>query len=1212
MKFKGIEVYGFKSFADKSSVNFQEGITAIVGPNGCGKSNVVDAIRWVLGEQSAKILRGSKMSDVIFNGTERRKAMSYCEVALKFDNSANPERIFKTLPFDEVVISRKLFRNDSSEFYINGVQAKLKDVRAIIRETGLGREGYSIIGQGKIDEIVKSKPENRRAIFEDAAGVLGSKQARKDAIKNLADYEVNRQNTEALLAEMERSVLSLEKQAENAKKALEIRDELRKLEANSYVFQKDNNAAQKIRINEKIKGYKEQFEQLQRDAEACDKKFEELTEKQKQLDEQLSSLRKEQTELAVKQADIKGQGNTYAARLEGLLTTKEDYSKRLADLEDILSSINRDYRDYLSRKSMAEEDKLQVDKDYNEKVSRQNELMSEILKREQALQVKNEEINKLLESVGDIKENYGKIQAQAQSSLDRIDELNKDISDVQEKIDNNEYIRSQMEVNVDKLKADSEKLDATILRLSNRYNELIDEIDELNDKSIDLKSQIEALSSKIGWLDQMIKSYEGYTGSVKALLQASDRDPFVKSKILGVVANLMRVPEKYQLAIEVALGANIQNIVVNDEYAARDVIAYQKQNRIGRVTFIPLTSYRERNIDPSCAGILREKGCFGVASRLISYDDKYYKVFSGLLGNTVIVDNVDTGIQLSRKYNSQVKIVTLEGEIFNTTGSISGGDTKSNKSGLLTQEETLRQYKDELKRLKVDYDESLQKLKESKDEYSDLDEQITEYESEYKDVFSKYTNEKAKYDTIIDVLVELNTSLEKTNNKKKEEEARYQTIQAALARVSKENSDFSDSKLGKSDESRAERAEFEQIKLEKKEIDEEVTELRLQRQELENTIKTCNENLERLEEERKRTNENIKLCRDVLASNDGKIKTTDMSIKSSVLSQEDAKRLKELETVIAQYEEAKKPIVDKLRELSTKKDELAHEQLSVNDKKNKAEASLISMDEKMIALEARIMEEYNLDYEGALEYKVDDFDYEEAQGRIRSLKASKASLGSVNYDAIEQYQIEKARYDAKHVEYDDLLKAEEDIKKVISDLSKEILEKFNTEFEKINTNFQTTFKELFGGGSGRLQILEPEEDQDPLDAGVEIFAQPPGKRITSMTSLSGGEQALTAMAILFAILRLRSMPFCVLDEVEAALDEGNVGVYAKYLKKFSLDTQFIVITHRKPTMEKADVLFGVTMQEKGVSKVVNVNLKEAVAHSTTQAEREFDKKAETK
>ena len=1201
MKFRRLEVYGFKAFADRTKLDFQDGMTAIVGPNGCGKSNVVDAIRWVLAERSPKLLRGKSMQDVIFNGTERRKAMSYCEVSLTFNNEG-PDRIFKTLEFDEVKITRKLYKNGGSEFYINDTPARMTDIIALVRETGLGREGYSIVRQGKIQEIIDAKPEARRALFEDAAGVLSSKIARREALANLAAYEVNKQQLEALLAEIERNVNTLERKAEAAKKYMEIMDELRTLEANSYVFQKDNQAAQVERIKGIIDSLEKEIEGLNEELEKKSAEFEKITTEQAQLDILLTNAQNEQTELAVKKENLLGKGNTYSATKEGYLTTKNDYSIRLTKLEEELEKINAQYRENYSKMKMAEEEKVDVQEDYNAAVKRQTELNSEINEREQALENKNSEITKLLESVGDIKKNFGKIEAQKQATLDRIAEYDEEIKDLNDQVDNNETIKDGFETSVSKLKDQKDRLEETITKLNNRYGELEKLIENARTRTEELSADYQSCLTRKNMLEQIINSKEGYAGPVQRLLKEAKVNEYVRSRVIGVVADLIQVPEKIQLAIEVALGNALQNIVVKDEYSARDLINFQKQNGIGRITFLPLSSYRTREIDPQCRNIVNERGCLGVASKLIKYDSQFNNIFSGLLGNTVVCENVDIGIDLARKYSYQVKIVTLDGEVFNTTGSIVGG-SKNATFGILSQETQYKEAKEKLVSIKQEFEDLKIKYKEHKEEYEDLAEQIEEYESEAEEANNKYIQENSRYEAIVDILVDLNKRLEDAKHNKGEAEKQFELYAAALAKVDKQNQDISLNREDINSAAQEGKEVFAAMKKEKTEIDAKVTNLGVQFQNLVNNIEWYKKELERLDEEKDVTKQNIEQCKEILSSSESNIKSVESKMKSTVMSEEDKKRLAELDTVINQYIEKKRELIEDSKRVSNEKASISQRVLESTHKKDTNEKRLISIDERMRNLEEKIMEDYGLDYNSALQYKDENFDFEGAQDRIKSLKASKNALGPVDPTSVDSYREEKQRYDEKHVEYEDLLKAEEDLRKIIDDLSKEILEKFNTEFEKISTNFQEIFKELFAGGSGRISIKEPEEGQDPLDAGIEIFAQPPGKRVQDMSLLSGGEQALTAIALLFAILRLRPLPFCLLDEVEAALDEGNVGVYAKFLKKFSNETQFVVITHRKPTMERADKLLGITMQEKGVSKVVEVSLEDAVKHSRTGAEK---------
>ena len=1199
MKLEKLEAYGFKAFADKATLNFQEGITAIVGPNGCGKSNVVDAIRWVFAERSPKLLRSKVMQDVIFYGTERRKAMSYSEVSLTFNN-AGPDRIFKNLEFDQVVLTRKIYKDGHSEFFINGTQARMTDIAAIIRETGLGREGYSIVGQSRITEIINAKPEARRAIFEDAAGVLPAKQARKEALANLAEYKINKEQLELLLDEIGRNLNTLERKAEAAKKYIEIRNELMLLEANSYIFQKDNHAAQVQRIQAVIDGLVEEIDHLNKELEANEDKFNSLMQEQASLDSQLTEAQKEQTALAVKRESILGQGNTFSATKDGYLRTREDYSNRLKQLEEDQDKANASYREFYSKLKMAEEEKEDTENDYNEAVKRQNELTKEILDRELALENKNSEINKLLESVGDIKANIGKIEAQKQATLDRIAEYDEDIENIQKDIDANEGAKQALEESSNELKAQKDKLEATIERLNNRYSELEERINFARERTAELNSECESLRTKIPFLEQMINSRGG---AVNKLLAAAKQNDSLKSKIVGVVASLMDVSEKLQVAIETALGNDINSVVVNYDYDTTSLIDYLKKNNLGSVKFLPLNSYKTRAIDPACRNIVNERGCLGIASDLIKFNPKYERIFLGLLGGTVICENAAIGVDLARKYNYQVRIITLDGEKYETSGAIIGGSNRSGE-GLLSLESQLKSAKEEFANKANEFNEIKIQYKEDVEEYGDLDGQIQEYEKEAEEANIKYVAENSRYEAMVNIIVGLQDRLTKATKDKASAQEQYELYAAALAKVSQESSSVTSSKEDVDLAARAGREEFNAMKEEKSQIDATVTTLSIQLQDLKNNIERYNGELTRLDGVKENIKANINQCRELLSTNDTNIKDVDSKIKKTVMSDEEKKRLDSIESVIDDINRKKIELSDKIKKASDEKGEISQNILSATAKKGKNEASLVALDERIKNLEEKIKEDYDLDYESAQQFKDENFDYASAQERIKHLKGAKNQLGTVDVNSIEEYQEVKVRFEEKNHEYEDLIKAEADLNKIIDDLSKEILDKFNAEFIKIQQNFQSTFTELFAGGTGRLTIMEPEEGQDPLDAGVEIYAQPPGKKIKNMISLSGGEQALTALAILFAILRLRPLPFCVLDEVEAALDEGNVGVYAKYLKKFAKDTQFIVITHRKPTMEKADVLFGITQQERGVSKVVQVSLEEAVKHSKTEAERE--------
>lgn len=1201
MKFEGIEIYGFKSFADRVTIDFQNGLTGIVGPNGCGKSNVVDAIRWVLGEQSAKILRGKTMQDVIFNGTARRKSLSFCEVDLKFNNEG-PNRIFKNLEFDKVIISRKLYRNGNSEYLINGTNAHLRDIRAMIRETGLGREGYSIIGQGKIDEIINSKPEGRRAIFEDAAGVLSSKLAKKEAEANLADYQIKKDQYISLLQEVERSVNRLAKESETAKKAVEIVNRLTYLEANSYVFQKENNGVQKEKIKSKIEGIKEQIESLTKENQKYIDRFTELTEEQKSLDVQLGQIRDEKTKLAVKEESVRGAGNTLLATQEGLLNTKEDYSNRLKDLETENDANNALIRDLIAQKSMTIEERDDLQKEYNAAIKIQSQLMGDILSREQEIELQTKEVTDLIKTLGDIKGDLGKINAQKVAVLDRIADLVEEIASLENQLSEHEKNRDAHESIYQKSKKEKERLDNTVSELLNTFHELRAELEEIRNEAQELQSDISAEKARVAILEDYVNQHSAFSGAVQRLLQAADVDSSISSKILGVVANIVKVEEKYQVAIETALGASIQHIVVEDEEDGKFLIRYLQSRNLGRVTFLPISSFKTRELDPVYMPILKERGCLGIASKLISYPSKFASIMSGLLGSTIICDNIDNAVNIARKYSYGVKIVTLDGEVLNTSGSMSGGSTKSGVS-ILSQEKQLETLQTELKKHEERFNELKRIFKEKNEEYIDIDEQLKEYESNAKIANDNYIRENAIYEAIVSNIIDVQERLEKAKEKKLEQEEKIEIINKALEKIDKQNQDLRGNTSSIDGEAKKNREEFNQKKEEKAKIDARITEIKISLEGLRVKLNQIETDLNQAEEKKKIIKSNIDDCRNILATNDFKLKATTSNISKNVLSEEDKKRLKEIDAVIKKYDERKLEVVEEIRKNDEKRTDISNKLISLNTQKTNHENSLARMDERMNALEIRIREDYDLDYEKALLYKDDEFDFESAQTEIKSLKGQRSQLGPVNYNAVEEYAKEKERFESLDKEYQDLIIAENDLKGVIANLSQEILEKFTVEFNKINEHFKEIFKEVFGGGSGELRIKEPEEGQDPLDAGVDVYAQPPGKKVALLMQLSGGEKALTAIAILFAILRLRPMPFCVLDEVEAALDEGNVGVYAKYLKKFSKETQFIVITHRKPTMKLADILYGVAMQEQGVSKVYYASIEEAIKHSSEIPER---------
>ena len=1018
MYFKEIKLAGFKSFADKIEIKFDDGITAIVGPNGCGKSNVADAIRWVLGEQSSKTLRGGSMQDVIFNGTERRKSVSYCEVSLYFNNTDH----FFNFEYDDLIITRKLYRSGESAYLINHNPCRLKDIVNLFYDSGIGKDGYSIIGQGKVEEILSNKPEARRAVFEEAAGIAKFKSQKVESERKLERTEERLVRLRDIVGELERQIGPLKKQAETAKIYLEFRDLLKDLEVNAFIYQNENLGEERRKIGIKLDGI------LQ--------------------------------EISLKEAELVGLGQQSNNCLEEI-SSIDNVIKQLSNEILILT---------VGMEKQAGEAKL-----LQERITHYRE-------QNQKLDLDIVNYNNLLLKSHAEEEFKSKRRAELEARAKVIEESS------------GEYATLLKEFST--LKADEIRLATTLKESESSFN--------------DIKSKIMVFENRKRLLLEMQQEYEGYAYAVKKLLKEAERNMAVSKKIVGVLASLVKVPAKYETAIEVALGASLQNIVTENEINAKELIYFLKDNGYGRATFLPITSMKPRHISENDKKTLATKGCFGVASGLISYDKKIDNVIQNLLGSTVIVDTLETAVSMAQNSKFSFKIVTLEGDVVNPTGSLTGGSKKSNNTNLISREREIETLTQNINELKIEYNEKLNLIKSCENELGQ-------------------TRER----------------LEELNTKKNSTEL-TEAVQIAEIRTE---------------------------------------------------INSLNQDFERIKNSINETNASLKMATELVAKNNEYIEREQEKVDQIFKSSENIETQEKLNAIKKKQDEQdieKLRIQERMRQIDAQKEGVMGEINSAAERKYKAESELNKLETDLQTLAERIHEEYGLEYPNCLQFKREDFDFVGAKPEILRLKKEIQKLGNVNVNAIEDIKVIYERYDELSTQLNDLEQSKADTLQAISELSAEMSQIFEEKFNQINENFKVTFKELFGGGHAHLELVGSD---NILEAGIEINANPPGKKLSGLSPMSGGEKALTAIAILFAILKLKPMPFCLLDEIEAALDDANVERFAQYLHRFSGNTQFIVITHRKPTMELADSLYGVTMEEKGVSKVVSVKLSEAIKNA---------------
>lgn len=1196
MKFKKLEVAGFKSFADRLEVKFGAGVTAIVGPNGCGKSNVADSIRWVLGEQSAKLLRGNSMQDVIFNGTENRKSLSYCEVNLYFDNT---EKLFPSLDYDEVVISRKLYRSGESEYCLNRTPCRLKDITDLLRDGGMGREGYSIIGQGRIEELLRAKPEDRRAIFEEAAGISKFKARKTDAERKLARTRENIVRIDDILHEKASLLEPLTKQSEAARKWLDLRDKLKTHEINIYIHQYDSASQAKEVIKNRLNGVCEEIDLRQKDCDQATAQYNETMENLGDTDKSINSLRDELLELTVGIEKAAGEIKVLKERL-GYLNTQNERLK-----EEHTQFVN----DYAQTEAFIAAGKEQMEKTEEELAAARAEaekydseylaVVDTLAQGEGEVESNHRAVVEAMDKLTEIRSNMSRLVAEREALEASVVDLKNRIDARAERLaaDETQYTRLKEESDgfIARKKTLCEQQDA----LYEKNNECVADINRAAEKIDGISAKYYMAKSRHKMLVEMQQSHEGFAYSVKKLLSDAKQRRDLSERFEGVVAALLCVNEGFETAIETALGNAVQNIVTKTEEDAKYLIEYLKSTRSGRATFLPMSAVKSRSLDPEYRALLREKGVCGVATDLVTFDAKYANVFGGLLGNTVVVEDMDTAIAVARKARYGFKIVTRDGEVLTPHGSITGGSKKSELTNVFGYEKEIEALAAEL----AGMDKTLAELNERRDARAKEQREVSERIRALGDETHKLEVEIA---TRTEAMNKLSVSQEQT----REELARlWEEKENATARIATITHDFDSveeleqivrgRKDSANESGEEQRHQFDALRKQRDELHEKMTSARVRVSTLEGLLKSAATEIERLNNNLQTIAAKTEYTAEQITENDTLIAQLDVEISASMNADgaADSNRVKEIRHKLANLDDYKAEVQVSLASLDTKRMDLMNELQQLHEKKNREEMQLLKVDTDIEQMQEKVKTDYELEYADCLPFKLDEYDVNKGIAEANRITRQMHALGNVNLASIEQCQEMYASYHEMDVQREDLVKAEADLIKIIGELSAEMLEKFTVQFEQIRVNFVKIFKELFDGGNADLLLLDSE---NPLDAGIEIVAQPPQKRLQSISLLSGGERALTAIAILFAILRLKPMPFCVLDEIEAALDDANAGRFAKYLRRFSEETQFIVITHRKPTMELADSLYGVTMEEKGVSKIVSVKLSEAMAFEEGQ------------
>ncbi|MBQ4557909.1 MAG: chromosome segregation protein SMC [Clostridia bacterium] len=1186
MNFKQIEMVGFKSFADPIKLVLQPGINAIVGPNGCGKSNVADAIKWVLGEQSSKNLRGDSMQDVIFKGTEKRKGTAYCEVSLCFDNT---NKLFNT-PFEEFTITRKLYKNGDSEYMLNNTPCRLKQIVEILHNTGVGKGGYSIISQGMVSKILQSKPEERRVIFEEAAGIAAYKAKKVDAERRLERTQANLDNIQNILTEIDRQLTPLKKQSETAKIYLKLKEELKILEVNAYIYQYDYASENKEIIQAKIDAILKELNIRQKTLDEIVEKYNNDFDKLNNLDTDVKAVHDKILDLTVQLEKQFGQSSLVREKIKNLVSEVARVEEIIKANEEKISETNKVIYNCKNNK-IAKENSLFVERNQlDEYEHAYSEVVNELQIGEEEAYDMQKSLFDSLDKLSDVKAKVSALNVEKQNYSSTLDLALADKNEYNKRLFEIKDLEEKSLEKLQNLSKSKKELELQVSHFVQQQNNLLGNVKVLESRLSECNNDKISLKQHLNIYENMQKEYEGFAGAVKKLLKDAEYNIELKKRIVGVVANLIKVPEKYQTAIEMALGNAVQNIVTQSDEYAKYLINYLKQREYGRITFLPLNSVKSRSFDARYNNYLNNNGVYGIASQLIEYDKEITPVISSLLGTTVIVNNADTAVNLAKLSGYSFRIVTLDGDIISTQGSITGGSRKVQGTNILSRETEIEDTKRRLVKLESEYQSLSTQLAEKQSEYLNITNKIKELTDSVHNLeidFAKeneaYSNYNSKKTGLQDEINKIDSNIGKCNQMLQSINNELLKFQTTEGEISEQKNNFGQNQN-----------DFAVLKAKRDELLSNITESKIGIGKIESEISAINSELDRLNVEVGRlTHENVELTKQYNL-NKVMLSEYEKSSNISILESQNSEKEAEINAAKAELktlEESKASLQADLRYYDEERLRLIDEVNKLQDKKYQQDLNLTKVDTDIEAMQERVWEEYELTYASALQFKQEVFDVKNGLQEINRVKRQIQGLGNININAIEDYKLLEARHGNMYEQAQDLLKAEADIKEIIKSLSDEMTEIFVTEFNKINENFGVIFKELFGGGRASLQLLDA---PSVLDAGVEIIAVPPEKKLNSTKLLSGGEQALVAIAILFAILKLKPMPFCLLDEIEAPLDEANVYRFVQYLKKYAGETQFIVITHKKPTMEYADCLFGITMEEKGVSKVVSVKLSDAV------------------
>ena len=1182
MYLKRLELHGFKSFADKTTLEFMPGITVVIGPNGSGKSNISDSIRWVLGEQSMKSLRGAKSEDIIFAGTQNRKSLGFAEASIVIDNSDGKLPI----EYNEIVVTRRIYRSGESGYFINKAPCRLKDVLELFMDTGIGKDGYSIIGQGKIDEILSNKSEERRHIFEEAAGIVKYRVRKMESEKKLEQTKLNLLRITDILAEIESKIEPLKNQSEKAKKFLDLREELKGIEIGLFLHNIETYKQKITEIVSDIDIISEQNTGEETKLEEQKTKKDNLKIELENIIQEIEKMQNLGFETSNKIEKINSDINVTKQKTESNIETIERYKLEIQELQEKIKQLEEEKTQKLSKKSNLYADKEKFEKELAEKEKELEELTGKLSEKELEIESKKRKLNDNIDNKYELSANINTQDINYENLQKREKTLQEEMRTCISELDSERMTKEEISRTFQELEGNRNKILKELEEANKQKEESTKKVEEYDKQINQMNMDSRIKESRHKFLIETEKEKEGYSKSIKAILQACENDSNLKSGMHDVLANIISVPQEYQTAIEMVLGQAMQNIVTETEEVAKKLVEYLRKNNLGRASFLPITSVKGKKIEKvNSKGI---NGVIGIASDLVKNDKKYEQIVLNLLGRTVITEDMDCAIALAKQNSYSFRIVTLKGDIINPSGAITGGSVMTKTVNILGRKKEIEDLAIQIQKLK----EKEEKIKNEKAEYlksiGKILEQAEEKEKIRQEAEITYATEKQKLTSIENNVTKLENRLAKIKEEiqtiKEEKEnnrAEKQNIEDNIKNLENEITELN----------AIIEAFAEQNKDNQKYIDDlnfDITNLKISVSSFSESEASIDEIVERVNLDIENSNTSIqnkeKICAELEKEN------TENDSKILNLQQEIEKAKQEVSQSSNKTEELKNTRIRKNEELQVLEENINKQLELIDNLKeqiNKIEIKKSKLEVELEQVVNKMWEEYEITPNNAENYEKPS-NVQEVQKKVNELRNQIKALGSINIDSIEEYKQTKERFDFMSEQKLDLEESSEKLKKIILDMTNIMKEQFAEQFKVINKNFGQIFAELFGGGKANLKLAD---EANILECGIDIEAQPPGKKLQNMMLLSGGEKALTAIALLFAILKINPAPFCVLDEIEAALDDVNVNRFAEYLKKFTKEIQFLVITHRKGTMEAADTVYGITMEENGISKLLSMKLK---------------------